>query len=165
MTTRLSSDILEEQFGTTTVDVLFQDDKKRIIQTRLLSDDRILELSYVRFDPAGAAAFLAAHAEVRAGGSMGKVFVKHRIPFLRDSSALFRHPVPEMFQAKFQSHAMALVTNTAIFVGDEQVPYATILETFHPEVRWPDPETGRGRPFTQSLREFERLLANSKSWL
>lgn len=165
MTTRLSSDILEEQFGATTVDVLFQDDKRRIIQTRLLGNNRVLELSYVLFDPAGTAVFPGAHAEVRAGGSMGKVFAKRHIPFLRDSSALFRHPVPKMFQAKFQSHAMALVTNTAIFVGDEQVPYATILETFHPEVRWPDPETGRGRPFTQSLREFERLLVNSKSWL
>lgn len=163
MTARLSSDILEEQFGATTVDILFQDGNKRIIQTRLLSDDRILELSYVQFEPAGIATFPGAHAEVRAGGSMGKVFVKRHIPFFRDSSALFRNPVPEMFQTKFQSQAMALVTNTAIFVGDEKVRYATILEVYHPDVRWPDPETGRGRPFAQSLMEFERILASSKS--
>lgn len=163
MTTRLSSDILEEQFGATTVDVLFQDGQRRIIQTRSLSDNRILELSYVQFDLSGTATFLQAHAEVRAGESMGKVFAARNIPFVRDTSAVFRIPVSEVFQTRFQSSAMPLLTNTVVFIGDELVRYATILEMYHPEVQWPDPETGHAWASTQVLTEFEQLLATVKA--
>lgn len=158
MSSELSSDILEKQFGQTTVDVLFQDDTHRIIQTRVVNDNRILELSYVTFDPNGTEAFPEIHQQIRDGESMGKAFTQANVAFVRETTAVFRSHVPGVFQDKFGSDQMPWITNTTVLVGPDSVRYATVLEMFHPDVEWPDPTIGHSWPSTQPLVEFERLL-------
>lgn len=154
----LSSDILETQFGPTAIDVLYQDDTTRIIQTRRASDGHILELSYVLFDPQGVKTFPEVHQKIRDGESMGKAFVDAHVEFVRETTAVFRSHVPSVFQKKFNSTAMPWVTNTTILVGSDSVRYATVLEMFHPDVQWPEEPTGHSWPSTQPMIDFEQLL-------
>lgn len=160
MSSQLSSEILEEQFGPTAVDVLFQDDGHRISQTRATKDNRILELSYVMFDPDGTEAFPEIHQQIRDGESIGKAFTEANIAFTRETTAVFRSHVPGVFQDKFASDQMPWITNTTILVGTDSVRYATILEMYHPDVKWPNPVTGHSWPSTQTLVEFETLLGD-----
>lgn len=158
MSTKLSSDILEEQFGPTVLDVVYQDDTRRIIQTRSASDNRILELSYVRFDLSGAHAFAQIHQKVRAGMSMGKAFREAEVQFARETAAVFRSQVPVIFQEKFTTTDMPWITNTNIVVGPTPVHYAAVLEMYHPVVQWPDSLKGQLRPSLNLIKEFEIYL-------
>ncbi|MEK7059414.1 MAG: hypothetical protein AAB971_01515 [Patescibacteria group bacterium] len=138
MTDILSSDILERQFGPTEIDVLHHLDEIRVIQTRALSTGQTLEISLVEFDSLGTREFEAAHQEILAGKSIGKTFRDHGIEFVRDQQAAEIRVLPPGFGKQFGNVQFATVVSVAIFVGANRLPYAEILETYSPEVIWPE---------------------------
>lgn len=135
----LSSDILEQQFGPTAIEVLAQDATTRITCTKVISSQQILELSYVEFMKDGSDAFPVVHQAVISGQSMGKAFRAHDIEFHRHIQATYRCNLPHNFGRWFGSNDPALVVLVSIFVGPDKTPYAKILETYSPAVSWPDP--------------------------
>lgn len=137
----LSSDILEQQFGETTVEILHQDSKSRIICTKVISTGQVLELSRVVFDPKGAAQFSKIHQTVKTGKSMGKAFKDAGVDFVRQTQSVSIQKLPPNFGKQFGSNKPATVVEVAIFVGTDKVPYARILETYSPFVGWPEPTT------------------------
>lgn len=126
--TTLSSDILEQQFGPTTVRILHQDENLRLIQTIAVQYGHVLELSLVRFMSEGVKAFPEAHAAIRAGESMGKAFRNRSIEFTRQEEFAVKHDV---------SGSMATVVGVMILVGPNKIPYARIVETYNKTVKWP----------------------------
>ena len=120
---KLSSDILEAQFGPTSVKILLQNEGLRIIQT-VTENGRVLETSLVRFLPEGVRAFPEVHAAIRAGQSMGKAFKEHGIKFVRS----------ELFACKYRGVTVVGVT---ALVGPLKLPYAQITETYISDVVWP----------------------------
>jgi hypothetical protein len=149
---KLSSDILEHQFGPTTVEILHQDDMSRSICTKVVSTGQILELSRVTFLQPGLDVFPEVHAAILAGQSMGKAFKTRNIPFYRETHAAFQFELPGGFQHYFKNHGLASVVDVSIYVGLQKVPYAKILETYSPAVSWP----GRsGNPTGIRLRDVQ----------
>jgi len=138
----LSSDILEEQFGPTKVEVLYQDAVTRIICTRALASGQVLELSYVAFVKSGAEKFPGAHRSVIAGESMGKAFRTAGIKFTRQQQTACRYNLPENFERWFERPGAATVVAVSILVGPGKTAYAEILETYSPEVQWA-PQAGK----------------------
>jgi len=137
ITSQLSSDILEEQFGPTAVNILHQDNTIRIIQTFVIKTGQVLELSLVRFLPEGVAAFSAVHQSVLSGDSMGKAFRAAGVEFRRETEFACHHNVPSALQRCFDSQEPATVSNVRILVGPDKVPYATIVESYTPITKWP----------------------------
>jgi len=133
----LSSDILEQQFGPTTVKVLRQDNAVRVIQTVVTKNQQILELSLVRFEPAGIAAFPEVHATIKSGQSMGKAFRAKGIKFLREEEFACYHAVPLAIQKMFDTERPALMVGVSVLVGPSKILYATIVETYTGTVTWP----------------------------
>lgn len=154
----LSSDVLEAQFGTTAVEVLYQDMQTRVICTKVVSSGQILELSRVEFVPAGVAAFVAIHRSIVAGQSMGKAFQAHGIAFVRETRSVCRCTLPDGFNHRFGSTAQACVMVVAIFVGDHKTPYAHILETYSPEVTWPDADSEPTKAQNAVVQRFNKFL-------
>lgn len=150
----LSSDILEQQFGPTEVEVLRQDNKTRIIRTRVSASGQILELSLVAFARAGAAEFPEPHQEVVSGKSMGKAFREHGVSFKRVTRFACRQALPESFGRQFGSNQPANVVGVSILIGPQETPYAEILETYSPQVRWPRPG---GEPEAGQLANIQLL--------
>lgn len=134
---RLSSDILEQQFGPTTLEVLYQDDKTRIICTKSKTSGQILELSRVTFIKSGVTQFANVHHDIVTGQSMGKAFRSHGIPFVREVHSSYRQTLPDSFSRRFGSNNPASVVSVSILVGPDRTPYAQILETYSPHVIWP----------------------------
>lgn len=159
MDDELSSDILEKQFGPTAVEVLYQDDLTRIIVTSAADSGQILELSYVRFRPASTSKFPGTHGSVMAGTSMGKAFRADGIEFNRNEQAAYGHDLPDVFRQLFNSTETATVVAVTILAGPDKLPYAEILETYAPAVKWP---SLRGKPSAGQLAVislFGELLA------
>ena len=146
MTDVLSSDILEQQFGATEIEVLHQDEQVRIIATYAKGSGRILELSRVIFKNEGIAAFPDTHRSVLAGESIGKAFRKAQIPFGRKVSGVYRQTLSGSFNQRFKSSKPAIVVPVSILVGSDKLPYAEIIETYTPELVWPPQGPGLPRP-------------------
>lgn len=144
MSRELSSDILENQFGTTVIEVLGQDEATRIIATKDVLDGKILEISRVVFKPLGVKAFREVHELVVAGQSMGKAFRAAGVEFERVEHSAHRSNLPEGFNKYFGSDQPGTVVGVSILVGQEQLPYANILEIYSPLVSWE--ETGTAEP-------------------
>lgn len=134
---QLSSDILEKQFGPTTINILHQDDEIRIIQTVAIETGQVLELSLVRFTPEGVAAFPEIHQAILSGQSMGKAFRAARVEFRRDSQFACSSAVPMPMQKYFASQEPATIVSVHILAGPDKVHYATITETYTPAASWP----------------------------
>jgi hypothetical protein len=132
---QLSSDILERQFGPTSVKVLQQNDSVRVIET-VTRDGRVLELSLVRFMPEGVQAFPKVHTAVRAGQSMGKAFRERGIAFEREETFASKQTAPSFMQKLFQNPE-AIMVGVTILVGPQKLPYAQITETYTGEANWP----------------------------
>jgi hypothetical protein len=150
--TGLSSDILERQFGPTNVQILYQDDASRSICTKVVATGQVLELSRVAFLQPGINEFPEVHAAVVAGQSMGKAFKTRDIPFHRETHAAFQFDLPDGFCRQFKSSGLASVVEVSIFVGQQKIPYAKILETYSPAVSWPGPS---GAPVDDHLRQIQ----------
>jgi para-aminobenzoate synthetase component 2 len=127
MTDILSSDILEQQFGPTEVEILSQDDKSRTIRTKVIATGHVLEESHVVFDRAGITEFPLAHSDVLKGRSIGKAFRDRGIKFTRLEHGLNKADT-------------GTVINVSILVGPHKTPYAEIVETYSPAVVWPEPQ-------------------------
>ena len=137
MTDMLSSDILERQFGPTEVEVLYQDAKTRIIRTLAADSRQILEVSRVVFVQSGIEKFPGTHRAVTEGASMGKAFRADGIKFIREELGAYRHALPAIFKEVFGSSQPATVVEVLVLAGPGKTPYARILETYSPDVRWP----------------------------
>jgi hypothetical protein len=132
----LSSDILEAQFGPTEVEILHQDKSERIICTKLVETRQVLEVSHVRFIYEGVSRFPEVHESVLKGWSMGKAFRDAGIEFRRNVHAGFKYNLPPHFTKIYGSEDAANVLRVEIQVGPSGLPYADILETYHPAVDW-----------------------------
>ncbi len=133
----LSSDILEQQFGPTCIEILRQDDQTRVICTKVLATGQVLEISQVSFIKAGVDEFSDVHRIITAGESMGKAFESRNIGFTRRTKSIIQEvPSPQLRQA-FNSDQPATIVVVTILVGPDQTPYANIIETYSPAVRWP----------------------------
>lgn len=152
--TRSSSDILEERFGPTRLEILRQDEYERIICTKVARSSRVLELSWVAFRPPGTTAFREIHRRVMWGESMGKAFAAAGVEFHREVRVSYRADsgVPAIFRERFGSEAAPTITEVTVKVGPKAVPYADILEVYHPDV--PPWET------TDGPRQPERAVAD-----
>ena len=159
--TMLSSDILEEQFGPTQVDVLLQDDQTRIIRTRVVATGQILEASRVTFDSKGVKAYPKIHKTVVAGQSMGKAFRDTGIAFVRKTESVASQKVPAVFAEQFKNTQPATVVAVTILVGPKKTQYAQILEVYAPEVKWPEP----AKTDPKNLEQFAQLLEGHTVYL
>ena len=133
----LSSEILERQFGPTEVEVLHQDERTRLICTRVIATGQILEVSSVSFIEAGALVFPEVHQAVLAGESMGKAFLEAGVEFARDVQATQRQKLPVEMIRQFEAEGPVTIVEVTILVGPDQTPYAEIIETYSPAVDWP----------------------------
>ena len=136
MTEYLSSDILENQFGPTELEVLYQDAATRVICTKTVGSGQVLELSLVSFVPAGVERFADVHQAILAGESIGKAFRAAGVQLNRDFEGGYKYALPASFEQRFASREPATVVDVAILVGEHNTPYARILETYSPEVEW-----------------------------
>jgi para-aminobenzoate synthetase component 1 len=134
----LSSDVLEQQFGPTTVEVLYQDDKTRTICTKVIATNQILEVSQVTFIQAGLDEFPDTHKTIVAGQSMGKAFRAQGIELIRETQSTYRQAPPDDLSQRFGSNKPVTVVAVSILVGPDKTPYARILETYSPEIVWPE---------------------------
>jgi hypothetical protein len=138
MTDELSSDILEKQFGPTQIDVLHHDEEVRFVQTRVKETGQILELSFVGFHAPVVDKFEEIRQEVMNGKSLGKAFRDRGVAFVRQQQVAVRLELPDVFGKKFASSGLVTVVAATIVVGDEQLEYAEVLETYSPDVSWPE---------------------------
>jgi hypothetical protein len=160
MSTVLSSNVLEQQFGPTEVEILLQNDRNRIICTRAVYGGQVLEISYVNFVRSGVAGFPAVHQTIVAGESMGKAFRKAGIRFHRIVQAAHKYAVPESFKQWFDNAGAATVVDVTILVGPDRTTYAKILEIYSPLVKWPQ-STGQPTPAQlEQLRWLNKFLSD-----
>jgi hypothetical protein len=134
----LSSDILEAQFGPTDIIVLYQDADLRVISTRVIATNQLLELSQVSFIADGVSAFPEIHERIRLGESMGKAFRESAVPFIRSAQHVQLQQLPDIFIRLYKDSRLSTVVTTTILLGPRQIPYAHLLETYNPFVVWPD---------------------------
>jgi len=157
----LSSEILEKQFGPTELNVLYEDGTSRIITTSAKSSGQVLEVSQARFIPAGIAKFPSVHQAVVAGMSMGKAFRSAGINFVRQQQTAYKYDLPANFGNLFGQDGQATIVAVSILVGPEQTPYAEILETYSPVVRWPNLQGSPTAGQLDELKSFDATLAKT----
>lgn len=133
----LSSGTLEDQFGSTELEVMFQDDTTRIICTKAVGDGRVLEISRVVFAPDAAANFPEPYQAMLAGESMGKAFTSRGIKFQREINNGLTCDLPPAFRRWFGGTHEATVIDLSVLVGPNKTLFAEILETYRPGVEWP----------------------------
>lgn len=151
VTNVLSSDVLEDQFGPTYIDIIYQDHQTRAIATRALNG-KLLELSYVRFNRTASHLFPNVHQTVINGTSMGKAFRDYSIPFKRHVLGKYLYALRDTFCRLYGDERPAIILDVQILVGSLDSPYATILETYTPDVRaW------YGIPTTPSVSCLKRI--------
>jgi hypothetical protein len=154
----LSSEVLESQFGPTRIGVLYQDDTDRVIKTVAYAREKILELSWVKFDPDGKDVFPDIHDAVAEGASMGKAFCDAGQTFTREVRAIGNIMLPDTYRQRFGNSLPATVAETDIFIGSEQTFYCHILETFSPDVSWPEIAGDPCPPSRARVLDFADLL-------
>lgn len=159
ITDTLSSDILEQQFGPTEVEVLYQDATTRIICTRVSASLQALELSHVTFIQAGVDKFPATHQAVCEGASIGKTFRRDGVEFIREEQAAYRTTLPVHFGRFFGKDKAATAVVVSIFVGPDKTPYAKILEIYSPDVKWPH-TAGQPKARQLNIEPLDSFLAN-----
>jgi len=138
MATPLSSDILEAQFGPTSIEILYEHGQDRLISTKVTASDQRLELSHVRFRQT-ADNLQAIRSAMASGQSMGKAFRDAGIAFQRATPHVSRVALPSSLQAWFLIAGEATVVKVTILAGDKQQPFADIFELYSPAVTWPQP--------------------------
>jgi hypothetical protein len=159
----LSSDILEQQFGPTRVKVLYHDEaySERIIQTIAKTSGKILELSWVTFDPKGSEHFAAVHETVKRKTSIGKAFRQVDLELIRRLGSTNRIALPSSFTQYFNVDGEATVVEVegVIEACGSEVRYCDILETYSPEVVWPETALSSTSPYLASrIGRFASLL-------
>ncbi len=161
--TKLSSDILEQQFGPTEVKILYQDNNRRIISTKVIASKQILELSEVKFMQKGIDAYPEIHRAVVGGKSMGKAFRNQGIAFTRQTNVATEKVLSSSFNTKFRSNGASTIVDVSIFVGASRVPYAQILETYSPDVVWTEKKTMPTKKLLAKVQVFDQFLQKLNS--
>jgi len=159
---KLSSDILEQQFGPTELIILYQNGLTRIICTKVLSSGQVLELSLVKFIQSGIDKFPDVHQAIVAGQSMGKAFRAQGIDFRRQVNSVRRSSLPENLSRRFGSNDLATVVAVSIRVGPDRSPYAHILEVYSPAVAWPYLNNGPNDEQLKAIQSFSQSLQELK---
>ncbi len=154
MTDGLSSDVLESQFGPTEIKVLHHDDEIRIIKTQVIATGQILEISFVAFRAPQNEEFEPIRQEIMAGKSLGKAFRDHGVTFTREQQVAQHRELSDYFNKQFASSGQATVVAATLVVGDDSTPYADVLETYSPDVSWP--QIG-GELNSQQVNQLELL--------
>jgi len=156
----LSSDVLEEQFGPTKVDVLYQDSENRIITTRALSDDKVLELSWVMFDSSSEKPYPNIHRDILGGKSIGKAFRDMKVKFHRKQIEITKVSLTPVFKDFFKSSGTATVIPVSIYVGADKIHYCDILETYSPIVKWPEKTVSTSENVSRQIEAFSQRLGD-----
>jgi len=132
----LSSDILENQFGPTSLRILAHQDFERIICT-VDSKGRNLELSHVTFQPAIEEKFSSIYKQIRDGLSMGKAFRQNSVPFTRQDQNVSQVALTPKLEDWFAAKGKATAVRTKIYAGKPKQHIADIFELYSPLVKWP----------------------------
>ena len=155
---RLSSDILEQQFGPTVIEILYQDAHTRVICAKSKKTELVLELSRVEFIKSGTHEFPQIHQEIVEGTSIGKAFRAHAVTFVREVKNTYQCTLPDNFLRWYGNSGPATVVSVSVLVGPKKSLYANILETYSSEVRWPYPHTIPTNDQLQSVQTSDQLL-------
>lgn len=156
MISGLSSDILQQQFGPTSLFVVFQAGDERIVQT--VAGDKILELSCVRFDTIGRQQFPVVTHAIDNGASMGQAFRDAKIPFTRRTAFVSKIAASQFFKDIFTDSSPLWVVGVDVLVGGKNTPYASIVEFYNPLVVWPDPIQELTEQQRRKVKESQDLL-------
>ena len=154
----LSSDVLEQQFGQTRVVVHKQTQEYRVITTIANKDNKILELSLVEFDASGIGYYPKIHNQIVGGVSMGKAFRAGGVSFVRRTKAAGKLNIPGSLQKILNSPDEPTAVEVSIFVGNDAIHYADILEIYSSDVVWPGEKIPHSDGIQQRLRDFASLL-------
>jgi para-aminobenzoate synthetase component 1 len=154
----LSSDIIEKQFGSTFIEVLFQDKNRRIICTKTQDDKKIIEISVVEFVESGISQYPKTHQSIINGESMGKAFKKSGIEFYRQTVAAKNITLPVIFNRSFLTSKPATAVSVNIMVGHNKTPYAHITELYSPELIWPERLGHLSDRDLRSIKSIEHYL-------
>ena len=158
----LTSDYLEGVLGKKVrIEILKQSGDLRIIATKPVDSEEIVELSSVTFKQPGVKRYTDVHKAVLGGESMGEAFKVRGIEFGRHYKGIYNHSLPSNFNFLFGTAEkdVATINEVSIMVGPQQLHYADILETFSPAIPWfalggmPDDE------LLAKIQAFNELLA------
>ncbi|TAL14618.1 hypothetical protein EPN95_02340 [Patescibacteria group bacterium] len=161
LTTMLSSDILEKQFGPTELVIIAQNANYRLIKTIAKKNQTVLEISFVRFDTPNINIFADVHQTVLRGSSMGKAFTDAGVQFVRTPRSVDHIEVLPDIQSLFGHVGLATIVTVDIFVGPKKVHYCHITEIYSPLVAWPDIKTPKSSHINQTLLEISTLLSRA----
>lgn len=148
---KLSSDILEQQFGQTALRIHAQNEQERITTTSQADTGAVLEIAWVRFKTIDA--YPSVHASVLSGISMGKAFQVQGVAFRRKTHIQARVAIPKSIERTFRNKEKATLVEVSIYIGAERIHYADITELYAPDVDWPPSKTSNNR-----TREHLKLL-------
>lgn len=152
---QLSSDILEQQFGPTRLQIITQRHLERIICTLDASGQR-LELSYVHFLPAIVEQYTEIYQQIETGKSVGKAFREAGVAFRRDDQSTQSLALTATLAKWFGQQGQATAVQTRIYVGDQRLHVADIFELYNPTVTWPT-KTISAKPDNQ-LEYLDRVI-------
>lgn len=159
MTTPLSSDILEAQFGPTSIDVLHDTEQERLIATTVVSSGQRLELSHVHFRQNNDE-FQAIRQAMTQGMSMGKAFREAGVAFERAKQQVEQVALPASLQRWFLIAGEATLVTVTILAGDKRLPFADIFELYSPAVTWPEPaHRSKRQAITDELAALAKAVA------
>lgn len=130
----LVSDLLEEQFGSCNIEILSQDERKRLVAVS--SAGRVIEIAYTKFVQNGVKAFPEVHQTIIDGESMGRAFKIKNVDFYREVRLSKIYPVSGLIAGYFgnENQSLRLIV-VDIYVGAMKAHYAQITEIFAPDVR------------------------------
>jgi len=130
----LGTDVLEQEFGKITTDVLSQSRNSRAIRHR--NSDRVVGYAFVEFKE-GVSAFPAVHTEIVAGSKIGETFRRRSVPYSRDDVCVFEYSMSPKLKGSFlREEDSCFVKQVEVFVGEEQAHYASVIEVYSPPVRF-----------------------------
>lgn len=133
----LASDILECQFGPSTLSIISQDDTTRLAAITASQPYKLLELAYVTFMEAGVATYPKVHQAILDGEPIGKAFRSRGILFYRDIVSSSLQGLSQETAALFDSGANQAITVVVdIYVGTSRRYYARIVEAYAPDIRF-----------------------------
>lgn len=169
----LASDVLEGQFdGPCTLNVLSQlevpDEEGlgrnkvvRLVEIKAPSG-QVVELALTKFKVVTweelGTELAVTHQKVMNGAPMGKTFREHGIPFVRRVRVVNQRLLPDSFCAYFNTALPATVLILDVYIGEEGLHYAQIMEVYTNEVNWPDAPSPSTAEIDRAIEELNGLL-------
>jgi hypothetical protein len=150
--------VLESQFGPTKIEILYQVDSTRVIATKTIYSEKVLELSLVEFITSGVDTFPEIHKEILLGKSIGKAFKDSGIEFYRNTHHEYKLILSDKIQNIFTSDRPSNVVDVTINVGPNRIPYARILEAYSPDVIWASKISQLTDIDTEKVKKLDELI-------